>query len=388
MNKPRKASRQLVKSLNRELVINELKEFPKQSRADLSKRTKLSKPAVSEIVKELIEEGLVIEIGLGPSSGGKKPILLEYNSKVNYVLGVLVEDDKIFITVGDMNGELVDITQLTFTPPTEGSMIVSLIENGVRKILNSQKIKIDKVLGMTVGISGISVDPNQKIDYSPSIDWGDINLKDMLSKKLDMQIIIENDVNLMTIGEYYKGSGFNIPNLVYLFIGNGIGSGIIINGQFYKGSHTAAGEIGYMFIGNESNFRQNMGIFEATYGRFGISEMLKQEYLEFKQDDSLIQVMQAHDHNLKIKEILNEVIKEWAKAAVNIISILDPEMVILSGELAYMNEESFNLFKSIVENYVPKLPDLKITKLGSKAGLYGAVHLALNHFKQPALNIN
>lgn len=203
-----------------------------------------------------------------------------------------------------------------------------------------------------------------------------------------MQIIIENDVNLMTIGEYYKGSGFNIPNLVYLFIGNGIGSGIIINGQFYKGSHTAAGEIGYMFIGNESNFRQNMGIFEATYGRFGISEMLKQEYLEFKQDDSLIQVMQAHDHNLKIKEILNEVIKEWAKAAVNIISILDPEMVILSGELAYMNEESFNLFKSIVENYVPKLPDLKITKLGSKAGLYGVVHLALNHFKQPALNIN
>lgn len=388
MNKPRKASRQLVKSLNRELVINELKEFPKQSRADLSKRTKLSKPAVSEIVKELIEEGLVIEIGLGPSSGGKKPILLEYNSKANYVLGVLVEDDKIFITVGDMNGELVDITQLTFTPPTEGSMIVSLIENGVRKILNSQKIKIDKVLGITVGISGISVDPNQKIDYSPSIDWGDINLKDMLSKKLDMQIIIENDVNLMTIGEYYKGSGFNIPNLVYLFIGNGIGSGIIINGQFYKGSHTAAGEIGYMFIGNESNFRQNMGIFEATYGRFGISEMLKQEYLEFKQDDSLIQVMQAHDHNLKIKEILNEVIKEWAKAAVNIISILDPEMVILSGELAYMNEESFNLFKSIVENYVPKLPDLKITKLGSKAGLYGAVHLALNHFKQPALNIN
>ncbi|WP_346206480.1 ROK family transcriptional regulator [Caldifermentibacillus hisashii] len=388
MNKPRKASRQLVKSLNRELVINELKEFPKQSRADLSKRTKLSKPAVSEIVKELIEEGLVIEIGLGPSSGGKKPILLEYNSKANYVLGVLVEDDKIFITVGDMNGELVDITQLTFTPPTEGSMIVSLIENGVRKILNSQKIKIDKVLGMTVGISGISVDPNQKIDYSPSIDWGDINLKDMLSKKLDMQIIIENDVNLMTIGEYYKGSGFNIPNLVYLFIGNGIGSGIIINGQFYKGSHTAAGEIGYMFIGNESNFRQNMGIFEATYGRFGISEMLKQEYLEFKQDDSLIQVMQAHDHNLKIKEILNEVIKEWAKAAVNIISILDPEMVILSGELEYMNEESFNLFKSIVENYVPKLPDLKITKLGSKAGLYGAVHLALNHFKQPALNIN
>jgi predicted NBD/HSP70 family sugar kinase len=388
VNKPRKASRQLVKSLNRELVINELKEFPKQSRADLSKRTKLSKPAVSEIVKELIEEGLVIEIGLGPSSGGKKPILLEYNSKANYVLGVLVEDDKIFITVGDMNGELVDITQLTFTPPTEGSMIVSLIENGVRKILNSQKIKIDKVLGMTVGISGISVDPNQKIDYSPSIDWGDINLKDMLSKKLDMQIIIENDVNLMTIGEYYKGSGFNIPNLVYLFIGNGIGSGIIINGQFYKGSHTAAGEIGYMFIGNESNFRQNMGIFEATYGRFGISEMLKQEYLEFKQDDSLIQVMQAHDHNLKIKEILNEVIKEWAKAAVNIISILDPEMVILSGELAYMNEESFNLFKSIVENYVPKLPDLKITKLGSKAGLYGAVHLALNHFKQPALNIN
>lgn len=388
MNKPRKASRQLVKSLNRELVINELKEFPKQSRADLSKRTKLSKPAVSEIVKELIEEGLVIEIGLGPSSGGKKPILLEYNSKANYVLGVLLEDDKIFITVGDMNGELVDITQLTFTPPTEGSMIVSLIENGVRKILNSQKIKIDKVLGMTVGISGISVDPNQKIDYSPSIDWGDINLKDMLSKKLDMQIIIENDVNLMTIGEYYKGSGFNIPNLVYLFIGNGIGSGIIINGQFYKGSHTAAGEIGYMFIGNESNFRQNMGIFEATYGRFGISEMLKQEYLEFKQDDSLIQVMQAHDHNLKIKEILNEVIKEWAKAAVNIISILDPEMVILSGELAYMNEESFNLFKSIVENYVPKLPDLKITKLGSKAGLYGAVHLALNHFKQPALNIN
>jgi len=83
MKKTRKASPKMVKLLNRELIINELRQNPNQSRADLAKKTNLSKPTVSEIVKELIEEGLVFETGFGPSSGGKRPILLKYNARSN-----------------------------------------------------------------------------------------------------------------------------------------------------------------------------------------------------------------------------------------------------------------------------------------------------------------
>lgn len=378
----KKSTPQLVKMMNRELIINELRRNPKQSRADLSKKTKLSKPTISEIVRELLDEELILETGIGESSGGKKPIYLKYNSRFHFVFGILIENDSIYFALGDMSGEIISLFKQKFTPHSEGTIIIDSIEEEVRRLLELEKIEIDKVLGMVVGVSGIKMDSDDMIHSSPTIRWGNTNLRKELSTRLGVDVIIENDVNLMTIGEFYKGQGQNIANFVYLFIGNGIGSGLFLNEKFYKGTHSASGEAGFMMIGNESNVKQELGVFETNYGLFGVSERLREleVNLETSEVDSLLHILQSHQSDPRIKEILDETIDHWAKAAINLISIIDPQAVILSGELVNMNQASLHAFKQKIKRFVPQMPEIKITELGSKAGIYGAFHLGLTEF--------
>src|SRR5690625_3564237 len=84
--------------------------------------------------------------------------------------------------------------------------------------------------------------------------------------------------------------------------------------------------------------------------------------------------------NPKIKKILDEVIDNWAKATINMVSIIDPQAIILAGELEQMDQSSFKQYVKRIEKFVPKMPEIRVTKLGSKAGIYGAFHLGLEHF--------
>src|SRR5699024_6697483 len=186
----------------------------------------------------------------------------------------------------------------------------------------------------------------------------------------------------MTIGEHYNGQGINVDDFIYLFIGNGIGSGLFLNGKFFKGFHSASGEIGHMMIGNEFGLKEGSGVFEKNYGLLGVREKLKKLNVDTGNVDSasLLEYLQWNRSHGNIEKILTETIEQWAKASVNIISIIDPEMVILSGELANMDQSSFHQFKAMIDKYVPQQPELKVTELGSRAGIYGAFHLALNYF--------
>ncbi|MBY7142839.1 ROK family transcriptional regulator [Virgibacillus sp. NKC19-3] len=384
----KKSTPKLAKIMNRELIINELKSNPEQSRADLSKKTKLSKPTVSEIVNDLIKEELVFETGVGPSSGGKKPIYLVYNARSSYVIGISIENDIIFFAIADMNGEIIKVSQTIFTSQTEGQIIIDLIIEGIMSLLESVKADFKKVLGVVVGISGIEMDSEGIIISSPTIKWHDINLRKELLNRLKKDVIVENDVNLMTVGEFYKGQGKNISDFVYLFIGNGIGSGLFLNGKLYKGFHSASGEIGYMMLGDEQKMNLDSGVFETNYGMFGVTKKLRE--INVNPTDgknySLLQVLQKHKDDKMVGNILNDTIDHWAKVTINIISLIDPQAVIISGELVNMDQSSLNRYKQTIEKFVPRrMPEIKATELGSKAGLYGAVYLALENFSTSVL---
>lgn len=382
MNKLSKSTPASIKIMNRELIINKLKNKPKQSRANLSQSTGLSKPTVSSIVKELIKEGLIFEVGEGTSTGGKRPVNLVYNPDYNYVVGIAIENNIIYFSLGNMNGELISIFSKKIENPEKSELVLSVIIDGIFELLKNTKVDEEKIIGIVIGVPGIKQDSDNLIRSSPTIHWGGINLKKEIKEKLGKEVIIENDVNLMTIGEHYKGQAKNINDFVYLFIGNGIGSGIFLNGKFIKGFHSAAGEIGYMMIGDKENLKQNTGVFEKNYGLLGVIEKLKKLniQLNYKDSDSLLEILQKNKKNKMVKEILDDTITHWAEATINIISVIDPETVILSGELLNMEKTSLNSFKEFVYNHAPQGTKLKKAKLGFQAGIYGAFHLGLDYF--------
>ncbi|MFS0783960.1 ROK family transcriptional regulator [Bacillus sp. 1P06AnD] len=377
----------MVKALNKSLLIQELRERPNQSRADLSKKTKLSKPCVSELVNELIKEGIVYETGTGKSSGGRKPILLAFNPTSHFVVGAMFQNNRLFMVLADMCGNWIQEETYSFLLPAEGEDLIEMIEKGYFSLLGKQKIKCEKIVGMVLGLPGILSGMHDPLDFSPGINWRGLDLKSELERRLSKDISIENDVNMMALGECRKEKGRSLQNMVYVFVGNGIGAGLIINGHLYRGSYSAAGEIGHMVIGDLEGRHKKMGLFESNYGLMRLKE--RQAMLGFPYDDhtsAIEQLQRTNDRQIAL--YIDEVVFSWARAVINIASMIDPERIILSGELIHLNEFYYARFIEYLHEFLPHCPKIEKTNLGFKAGLYGSIQLALRLYTKRALIIN
>ncbi|MBD1383408.1 ROK family transcriptional regulator [Metabacillus arenae] len=380
-----KASPQLLREWNRNLILQELRSEPLQSRATLSKKTKLSRPSVSDLVKEMIEEGLIREVGIGASSsgGGRKPILLEYNARSHFVAGALFQDGWMTVTLADLDGNNLETANEFIQLPADGTAVFSVVDSLLFQMTESLSISKNQILGMVIGLPGIASESGERIVFSPGVAWSDKDVVREFEEQIGVPVVIDNDVNLMTLGEFHKGIGADYRNTIYLFAGNGIGSGIIVNGEFVRGAHRAAGEIGNMLIGDPANKKRDMGVFESNYGSLGLLEKMEGLGLQINTGKSVILQLQLLSfESLQAKSLLKEVLDSWTTAIVNLASIMDPELIILSGEMSDLKDENLEYLKGNIEKYLPQLPFISLTTLGSKAGLYGAVHLALGEFTQ------
>ncbi|USK36556.1 ROK family transcriptional regulator (plasmid) [Bacillus sp. F19] len=380
-----KASPPLLRELNRNLILQELRSHPLQSRAALSKKTKLSRPSVSELVKEMIKEGLIREVGIGnsTSSGGRKPILLEYNAQSNFVVGSIFQDGLMKVTLADMDGNLIKTLSEFITMPANDSAIFNAVDSLLTKIITSFAISKNQILGMVIGVPGITTETGEGIGFSPGLSWSDTDVVKAFEEHIGVPVVIDNDVNLMALGEFHKGLGVKYQNTIYLFAGNGIGSAIILNGEFIRGAHKAAGEIGYMLIGDTLNKKKDMGVFESNYGSTRLLQRMESIGLPVDYSKRAITQLQSFSsQHSTARDLLNELLKNWTTAIVNLASILDPELIILSGDMSDLQNEYLEKLIKSIDTYIPKLPLIVLTTLGSKAGLYGAVHLALGEFTQ------
>ncbi|MCK9909236.1 ROK family protein, partial [Microbacteriaceae bacterium K1510] len=150
--------------------------------------------------------------------------------------------------------------------PANGETAIQSLEAGLERLLTQTGLHKDRLLGIGVGLPGITQRRSGTISYAPSTGWMELPVQQEIENRLGIPVIIDNDVNMMTQGEYARGVGIGAATIVYMYVGTGIGSGIIIDGQLYRGGKEAAGEIGYMMIGPVQERRgQEFGVFEKNY---------------------------------------------------------------------------------------------------------------------------
>jgi predicted NBD/HSP70 family sugar kinase len=370
----------LVKQMNRHVLISRLREYKRVSRADLAKLTELSRPCVSSLVDEMIREGLVKEVGIGESKGGRKPILLEYNFKAKGVIAAVFEGSTLHMSIADLSGELLFNYGTRLSQPTNGEMAIRALEVGVDALLKQSGFDKDRLLGIGIGLPGITQRNDGTISYAPSTGWMGLPVQQEMEERLSIPVFIENDVNLMTIGEFHQGIGFGVRNQVHMYVGTGIGAGIIIDGQFYRGFREAAGEIGYMMIGPVGRTRRGeYGVFERNYSVSGIIEKAKLILPGWNEDTSVITELmrQSEDGNREAEKLLEDIYIHWAYGMVNMISVLDPELLILNGEMVNIGEEGLKKLNRLLAEWVPFVPPVKVATLGVKAGIIGAIQIVL-----------
>lgn len=372
-----------VKQMNREGILYQLREQGRMSRADLAKRTQLSRPCVSSLVEEMIQEDLIQEVGVGESRGGRKPILLEFNFQAYVVVGAVFEGSILHMALADLKGQLLARYHTRLNKPTDGEMAIKGLEVGLSNLLRESGFDKERLLGIGVGLPGITQRRNGTISYAPSTGWMGLPVQQEIEERLGIPVVIDNDVNMMTLGEYYKGVGKGISNLVYMYVGTGIGAGIIINDQFYRGNKEAAGEIGYMMIGPVENCRQGeYGVFEKNYSVPKIYQKAIDNLTSFEEGSSIIEqlIFQSEQGNKKAQQLLDDVYRHWAYGIANMVSVLDPELMILSGEMVHIDENGVKSIQKILGDLVPVVPEVKIASLGDHAGVIGAVYSVLESF--------
>jgi len=391
MENLRIGNKQLIKDLNRALVIDRIRNYGPISRTDISKETKLGLSTVTNIVEELKNTKLIFEVGEASSSGGRRPILLEFNYQFGYAIGIKIEESHIVIALTDLRAKILDKVILSFTKGAVAEEVISLIVEGVRRILNQANISEDKLLRIGIAVSGLINGQKGIVLRSTLLGWNNVNLGEQIEKEFGIPTHIDNDVNAYTLAELSIGYGKSHGNFICISVGAGIGAGIVIDKKLYLGQFGGAGEFGHTII--------NVNGHQCHCGQRGCLEMYASEKFLVKEGALLSQqfkgtVLEGSDfafdlvYEAALKrdalglELLKRLGEYLGVGLINVINSLNPETIILAGEgiiakdffLPYVQEAAKQNFFSQAGHHT----NIVISELGNDAWVTGAALIAIN----------
>ncbi|HYF91210.1 MAG TPA: ROK family transcriptional regulator [Symbiobacteriaceae bacterium] len=341
------AGPELIRAINKQRVLRLIRLAGPISRADAAEQTGLTRPTISAVVSELLEEGWVEEMGTGESSGGRPPILLRFNPRARYVVGAELSAGHVRAVLSDLAGRVVRRVKYR-VESTDPMRELRRVEEAVRELLSDlpQTQRPVPVAGVGLGITGMVHRREGIWHYSPHYDVKDLPVVQLLEKRLVLPVWIENDARAMAWGEHSFGCARGVDNFAYIRVGIGIGAGLIIGGELYGGAHEGAGEIGHMVVDNEGPRCRcgSFGCLETVASATAIARRAVRrmgqgqpsriaEMVEGDLDQVIATtVIEAADEGDELaRDTLAEAGRYLGLAAGNLINLLNPSMVVVGG---------------------------------------------------------
>ena len=381
---------QLMKSVNKSIILNKIRTSEPISRAQIAKDTKLTPPTVSSIVKELIEQELVRESDLGESKGGRKPTMLHINNNAFYVVGVDAGPETVECILADLSGKIVERVSSKLNIPITNDQFIRILKENIHKILQTSKPYHDKILGIGVAMHGVVDIETGTSLVAPNLDLRNIPIKQKLEEEFNLVVNVENDARAMALGESWFGGHGDADSMVAVNIGRGVGSGVVINGKLYHGAQDIAGEIGHMTIDINGEICEcgSRGCLQTFASGVAIAERTRKKLEEKSETITGEEVYKlAESGNTAYIEILEETGMIIGIGLTNLIHLINPRKIVLGGGV--MKSEKFILpkIKQTIEQRVlspaAKETEVTVTKLGEDATLLGAVSLLLVELFDP-----
>lgn len=373
----------LVKKINTSIVLENIRNHSPISRARIAELTSLTKATVSSLVNELIESKLTYEIGVGQSSGGRKPMMLLFNNTAGYAVGVDLGVNYIYAALTDLSGNMTEEHRVQHDNSSQTQVIAEL-KACIREIISRAPMSAYGIVGIGIGIPGIS-DAQGNVLFAPNLGWENVPLQQIMESEFDIPVVIDNEANAGAVGEKQFGAGKSASHLVYISIGSGIGTGIIIKGDLYRGSSGFSGEIGHVSIQHDGPkcLCGNFGCWELYASETALLENARKELKDPKM--SVEQLLKLADEgNQKAIELIEQLGKYLSVGIVNIINSLNPEMIVIGGRLAdaekwlkkpmleYMNQRSLP--------YPRAQLNVQFSELGIQSTVLGACSFAISAF--------
>ncbi|ASO19310.1 ROK family transcriptional regulator [Actinoalloteichus hoggarensis] len=238
----------LIGTYNRGVVLESIRSNGPISRVELTTLTGLTAPTVSNIVRRLIDDGLVVEAGQGRSTGGKRRTLLTLNPTARYALGVRIDLQGTTLVVIDLAGRVV-VRARHREASTDPGEIIANIAGHASGILDSARIDKAAVVGVGVAAPG-PIDHERGVILDPPnmTHWHDVALRGELAAALNLPVMIDNDATAAAVGEHWIGCATTARDFASIYMETGIGAGVFLDGRVYRGATSNVGELGHISL--------------------------------------------------------------------------------------------------------------------------------------------
>ncbi|MGG1615212.1 ROK family protein [Paenibacillus sp. NRS-1782] len=374
----------LVKKLNKSIVLERIRLHAPLSRAQLSSQTGLNKATVSNLVAELITDGLVYETGLGESSGGRKPLMLLFNSRAGFVLGIEVSVQYIKGALTDLAGTIE--TELTFPlAQHDPAFVMEQIQRLVQELMQTVPPSPHGIVGMGLGVPGM-VDESGTVLFAPNLGWEEVPLRQQLEEELGLPVVVDNEANVGAQGELYYGMDSDyrqlVRDLVYISAGSGIGAGIIIDGKLYQGAWGYAGETGHMSI--DWNGRLCSCGSRGCWELYASEKAYTAPTLPLPAHSTAELLPFARQGDTNTLSVFRDIGRYLGVGITNIVNSLNPGMLIIGGPLAEARPWLEQSMREVIDEralpYHRRQLQIRFSTLGSRSTMLGAAYAATAPF--------
>ena len=388
-----KVTRAQTKQHNKALILKTIYDQRQISRADLARSTHLTRPTVSSVVSELIRDGLVAEIGYGPSEGGKPPILLSIVDDSRHLIGIDLANSEFRGAVVDLRGKVIQRRSLP-VGELDGEKALELVFQLVDELT---AMAARPILGIGIGTPGLMDPEAGLVRRAVNLEWRDLPLRNLLAGRYNLPVYIANDSQVAALGEYVFGRVADIPNLIVVKVGRGVGAGIVLNGKLYYGDGFGAGEVGHIRVVDHGPLCRcgNYGCLESVVSSQvlirdvgALLQRLPQSSLHdyfaatgpVTTDRVLEAFLAGHD---EIRAVIEPMGRYLGRAIASLVGILNIRHIMVGGSLARFGDALIAPARMEMQHYVQATQaqetTVTATNLGTDIVIFGAAALLLTN---------
>jgi predicted NBD/HSP70 family sugar kinase len=369
-----------LRRLNRERILAIAMDRPEPfTRAQLTAATGLSAPTVGDLAAELIRAGLLRDLGAGPSRGGRRPAVMEFDARYGFTVGIALGSTKTQLALADLRGERL-AHRVMPTPRTGPTRALAQLAAWTRTLLRDAGVPRDKLMAAAVGVPGaVDRERGMVVALTPNLKgWSSVPVAELLGRSLGVPVVVENDVNLAVLGEHWRGAARGHDTCAFIHVGTGIGAGILVEGHLHRGHHYLAGEIGLTCLGPqyvETDFGAR-GCLETLAGMGGLLVRWNGGAKGRDGAAPLLEAAAAGDR--AARRAIGEAATLIGIATANLSLALDPSLIALGGALTAQEECFVGEVRRVVGRIIPRPPEIVVSSLGREAPLWGGLLLATN----------
>lgn len=387
----------LVREINLSTVLRYLQESVPLSRARLANLTGLNKTTVSSLIKELVDRGLVHEVGLDNSGGGRPATLLDLAPQAGCIIGVELGVGFISVILTDFVGQILWRRQQETDPTEPQEAIIACALRLVEEAQTASQSNGTRLLGLGLTLPGMVDAQNGILLFSPNLQWRNVALGQTFSECVDVRVFVENDATAAALGEHLFGAARQTQDFIFLIAGVGLGGGLFLNGDLYRGAGGIAGEIGHTNITMDRSRPcrcGNRGCWEAFGNQYSLIERVR-ALLEVGQSSLIPQLMAEQNASLTLSiitqaadagdavalEALTETSAVIGVGVANLINIFNPEKVVVGGTMSTAGHHLLPPIKRVVKERalaeMLRQVQIVLSAFGPDASVMGAVALVV-----------